>query len=144
MPVDLEFIHRGVGLLYLCDDPLTGREMSEANERLLASPEEVRGVRFALVDMRRITALEASTDELRAFAEQDRRIAAFASTGLLVAVVAEQLLAYGLTRMWEAFAIEIGWETQAFRAGAAAEAWIRTRLKEKFDIELATESKLLP
>ncbi|MFI5143588.1 MAG: hypothetical protein ACHQHM_06140 [Thermoanaerobaculales bacterium] len=144
MPIDLEFVHHGVGVLYLCHDALTGGELSEANERLLASPDQVRGLRFALVDLRRVTSLEATTDELRSFATQDRRIAAYASTGLLVAVVAEELLGYGLTRMWQAFADGIGWETEVFRSGAAAEAWVRVTLKEKFDVELTTESKLLP
>ena len=144
MPVDLEFIHGGAGVLLLCRDVVRGREMNEANELLLGSADRIRDLRFALVDMRRATSVEASTDEIRFFAYQDRRIAAVTPSGLLVAVVAEQPLAYGLARMWEAFADEIAWETQAFWSGAAAETWLRMRVKEKFKVELAVESKLLP
>lgn len=143
MPVELAFVHGGIGVLYACRGVVTGREFMDANELLIAAPEQARKLRFGLVDLHRSEALEVSTDELRVIAEQDYRLAAAGRPGTLVAVIADRTLAYGLARMWEAFAGATEWETKSFRSGTPAEAWIRRRVKEKFGIELAAEPRLV-
>jgi hypothetical protein len=61
----------------------------------------------------------------------------YAVPGLLVAVVAERNVVFGLTRMWEVFVEGIGWEIKIFPSMAEAQSWIRTRAKEKFQLELS-------
>jgi hypothetical protein len=61
----------------------------------------------------------------------------FAVPRLMVALVAEQNVVFAPTRMREAFIEGIGWETKIFPSMAEAQSWIRTRAKEKFQLELS-------
>ena len=67
---------------------------------------------------------------------QDRQIASYAVSGLLVALVAKRNTVFALARMWEAFIEGIGWETKIFPSLAEAQHWVRSRVKEKFQLDL--------
>jgi hypothetical protein len=77
-----------------------------------------------------------SPSEIDGIVLQDRQIASYAVSGLLVALVAEQNVVFALARMWEAFIEEIGWETKISPSMAEAQEWVRIRVKEKFQLEL--------
>jgi hypothetical protein len=77
-----------------------------------------------------------SPSEMDSIVLQDRQIASYAVPGLLVALVAERDVVFALARMWEAFIEGIGWEAKIFPSMAEAQDWIRTRVKEKFQLEL--------
>jgi hypothetical protein len=72
---------------------------------------------------------------------QNATIAANAVPGVLLAVASPRDHGYALTRMWEALVERVGWETMTFRSVADAESWIRTRLRQKFGIDLAGPAK---
>lgn len=52
----------------------------------------------------------------------------------VIAIIADQDLIYGLSRMFQVLAEETGWEIEIFRLRDDAEAWIKKRVKEKFGI----------
>jgi len=50
MPIQLEFSHGGLGVIYRCEGVLGLQHFSVANDRLLASPERMRKLKHALID----------------------------------------------------------------------------------------------
>jgi hypothetical protein len=77
-----------------------------------------------------------SPSEMDGIVLQDRQIASYAVPGLLVALVAERNTVFALARMWEAFIEGIGWETKIFPSLAEAQDWVRSRVKEKYQLDL--------
>jgi hypothetical protein len=137
MPIQLEFTDDGAGVIYRCKGALGLQHFSIANDRLLASPDRIRKLKYILADTASMEAQVFSPSEMDGIVWQDRQIASYAVSGLLVAVVAERNVVFGLARMWEAFIEGIGWETRIFPSIAEAQSWIRTRAKEKFHLELS-------
>ena len=77
-----------------------------------------------------------SPSEMDGIVLQDLQIASYAVPGLLVALVAERNVVFALARMWEAFIEGISWETKIFPSIAEAQDWVRTRVKDKFKLDL--------
>ena len=128
MPVSIVLLDDGEGILYLCEGALRGPEIIRANQELLASPGQRRGRRYGLVDFSAAASVEISTSELRILAEQDARLAREAKIPILLAVVAPDDLGYGLARMWQAFAQDIGWSAEVFRERSTAQRWLQDSL----------------
>jgi hypothetical protein len=136
MPIQLEFLDEGLGVIYRCKGVLGLQHFSVANDRLLASPGLIRKLKYVLVDAASMEAQFFSPSEMDGIVLQDRQIASYAVPGLLVALVAEQNVVFALARMWEAFIEGIGWETKIFPSMVEAQDWVRIRVKEKFQLEL--------
>jgi hypothetical protein len=136
MPVQLEFVHEGLGVIYRCEGTLGLQHFSVANDRLLASPEQIRKLKYALIDAVSMEPTYFSPSEMDDIVLQDRQIASYAVPGLLVALVADRNVVFALARMWEAFIEGIGWETKIFPTISEAQDWVRIRVKEKFHLDL--------
>jgi hypothetical protein len=136
MPIQLEFSHEGLGVIYRCEGVLGQQHFSVANDRLLASPERMRKLKYALIDAASMEPTIFSPSEMDSIVLQDRQIASYAAPGLLVAVVVERNVVFALARMWEAFIEGIGWETKIFPSITEAQDWVRIRVKEKFHLDI--------
>jgi hypothetical protein len=136
MPIQLEFVHDGLGVIYRCEGTLGLQHFSIANDRLLTSPERMRKLKYALIDAVSMEPTIFSPSEMESIVLQDRQIASYAAPGLLVAVVAERNVVFALARMWEAFIEGIGWETKIFPSITEAQDWVRIRVKEKFHLDI--------
>jgi hypothetical protein len=136
MPIRLEFLHEGLGIVYRCEGVVGLQHFSVANDRVLASPDRIRKLKYVLVDAASMEPQFFSPSEMDGIVLQDRQIASYAVPGLLVALIAERSVVFALARMWEAFIEGIGWETNIFPSMAEAQEWIRTRVRDKFQLEL--------
>jgi hypothetical protein len=136
MPIQLEFLHEGLGVIYRCEETLGVQHFSVANEQLLAYPDRIRKLKYAVVDAASMEPTFFSPSEMDGIVLQDRQIASYAVPGLLVALVAEQNVVFALARMWEAFIEGIGWETKIFPSITEAQDWVRIRVKEKFHLDI--------
>ena len=136
MPIQLEFLHEGLGVIYRCEGALGLQHFAVANDRLLASPERMRKLKYVLADTASMEPTIVSPSEMDSIVLQDRQIASYAAPGLLVAVVAERNVVFALARMWEAFIEGIGWETKIFPSITEAQDWVRIRVKEKFHLDI--------
>ena len=136
MPIQLEFVHDGLGVIYRCRGTLGLQHFSVANDQLLAAPERMRKLKYALIDAVSVEPTIFSPSEMESIVLQDRQIASYAAPGLLVALVAERNVVFALARMWEVFIEGIGWETKIFPSIAEAQDWVRIRVKEKFHLDI--------
>ena len=128
MPALNEFVENGRGVVFHGAGELTGREVIEVKEQLAADEERVRPLEFALVLLVEVRAFSITTEEVRAVAAIDHRIARLAPH-LTVGIVAPRDHDFGVARMWEVLADVPGWTTQVFRERGEAEAWIQSSLR---------------
>ncbi len=136
MPIELEFPHDGMGVIYRCEGKLSPDHFSYANNRLLEHPERIRKLKYAIVDASSMEPFYFPPSEMERIVQQDRQIASLAVHGLIVALVATQYTVLGLTRMWEAFVAGIDWNTRSFLSLTEAQTWVRVTVKEQFDVDL--------
>ena len=140
MPLTIEGRQDGVGIIYHCYGDMTIDDFFQAGIGFLAYPEEIKKWRYAIVDLTSAGNIEISSDEIRSVVEQNKRIAAIAHAGVILAVAAPRDLGFGLSRMWEILMEQIGWETMTFRCRDEADDWVRHRLKQKFDLDIPLAS----
>jgi hypothetical protein len=127
MPIEVEVLQDGAGMLLICRGKITGKEKIEIMERLLASPESVSGLRYIVIDQAD-AALDLSPQDLRILAGQARRLAQIAPATVVAAIIAPREVDYGMARMWQVFVEETGWETMVFRSIDEADSWLREKV----------------
>jgi hypothetical protein len=136
MPIDIRVLHNGMGILYLCHGTVNGKDFIDANNRLLSSNNCLKQVRYGLIDETAIDDIRISESEMLTITAQDKKIAAFVSSGVVVAIIAKDDLAFQLARMWESFVEHTGWETMTFRVRWKAERWIIEKVQANFGVDL--------
>jgi hypothetical protein len=140
MPISIEGRQDGAGVVYHCHGDVTIDDFFRAGIGFLAYPEAVKKWRYAIIDLTSVGNMQINSDDIRAVVEQNKRIAAIALSGAILAVASPKDLGYGLSRMWEVQMEQIGWETMTFRTRSEAEAWVRQRAKEKFNLDIPLAS----
>ncbi len=142
MPIDIRILHNGRGILYLCHGTVNGKDFIDANNRLLRSRDRLKQVRYGIVDVTEIDDIQISESELLTITAQDKKMAAFVLSGVVVAVIANDDLALRLARLWESFVEYTGWETMTFTMKWKARSWIIEKVKANFGIDLIFDNGL--
>jgi len=140
MPIDIQILHNGMGILYLCHGAVIGRDFIDVNNRILAFNDYLKQVRYGLVDMTATDDVQISESELLSITAQDKKIAAVVPSASVVAVVAKDDYALRIAHMWESFIEHTGWETMTFRVRWKAESWIIEKVKTNFGIDLVFDN----
>ena len=136
MPIDIKFLHDGVGILYLCHGTVTGKDFIEANKQILTFNEHLKQVKYGLIDETAIDDIHISESERVMITAQNKKIASLVAPGAVVAVMSKSDVAFGLALMWESFIEHTGWETMTFRTRWKAESWIKEKVKANFGMDL--------
>ena len=140
MPIQIEVVQEGAGVIYDCRGAVTISDFYQATKSFLATPEEVKKWRYTIIDLTFADSMDIDYREIETVVALDRQLAAFAIPGVLLAVASPSDLGYGLARMWEAIVDGIGWETRVFRSRSEAECWVKERAKKKFGFDVANPS----
>ena len=93
-----------------------------------------RPILYSFFDFNGVTAVNISTDQVRAAANLTLRGPTYQSISRVVAIYAKDDLPFALARMWEVLVNQSGWETYVFRERSDALAWMGQRVSEKFGI----------
>ena len=128
MPLELHFERNGAGAIVTGNGLVRGDEFIAINARMYA-PDNLRGLRYQLIDLTQVERQETTTAQLQICAEQDRR-AAEQNPNLIVAVAGPDDLSFGLSRMWEGFVSDAPLRTRVFRSVPEARTWIESMLFE--------------
>ena len=108
--------------------------LSVLRDHLTADKEKFKRYRYSLSDYTAVTKVEVSADDVRLIA----KLSVYASNlnpELVVAIVADRDVSYGLSRLWQLSTDESEWEILVFRSRDDAEAWLRERCRERFGID---------
>ena len=139
MPFEIIDLDEGRGTTMLGSGIFTGEEYIDALERhLLQDKEKFKKYRYSLFDITAVTEMTAFPSGTIHLAVDMCKQAAQINPDVVVAIVADKDLPFGLSRMYEILMNETGWEIMIFKARDAAETWIKEKAKEKFGIENLT------
>jgi len=134
MPIEIKDVDGGRGNVITASGFLRDEEYIETLKRHLSQDKEkFKKYRYSLADYRAVTEVEISTPAIQLVASLCKA-AAFVNPDVVVAVVAESDLKFGLSRMWEMLCEGIPWETSVFKSYEDAEKWIAERVKDKWNI----------
>jgi hypothetical protein len=134
LPVRL--LRNNKGVVFSCQGRVTATEMAEVKSALLARPSAIGSCLFGIVDHTDAERVEYTTADLHRLARLDHALAPYTRQGIAVAIVAPRDLEFGLSRMWQAFVQDNGWDTMVFRNRMHAEEWIRERVSHNFKADL--------
>lgn len=143
MPVAIASMDNGLGVLFTCTGTVSGSEFIEFNNRLAASAKKRNNTaRYCIIDYSGAEKVMLSSSDVEEISSQDKELAGY-FPDFIVAIIAVKDLEYGVSRMWETF-IELHdllWETMVFKNRVDAEVWIRQKMSEKFNIDVAVTPK---
>ena len=126
MPLNANFLQGGMGVEYVSSGTLTGGEIIEANEKLYTR-ENLQKLRYKIIDRTACEEYRVTPDEIKIIADQDKT-AAQINRKIIIVLVCTTPLQHGMTRMWQAYAEETGFETEIFSTRASADEWLCDRL----------------
>ena len=124
MPVRIHYREDGIGLELTASGVLTGHEVFEMNKELY-SGELLKRQRYQLVDCLDVGEFLVTPGQARKLAEQDLA-AAKMNPDMVIAVIADNDLGFGMSRMWESFVDRGTLRTRVFRDRESAEEWLES------------------
>ena len=127
MPVETVYLDDG-GVLLKGTGIVTGGELIAFNEGIYETPAKTKAIRYQLCDFMEVERFAVSGADIQRIVVQDREAAAI-HPDMLIVVVGEQNVIYGLARMWELYVAET-LETHVFRTVEEAQKWLWEQLKE--------------
>jgi len=134
MPITVNHLDNGTGVLYVGKASITVRDVLEARNCVVGFPEKAKQYRYGLIDYSQVDDMDISNRDLDLLVAQHKKDAAQAP-GMFVALVGSRNIVYGLARMWASYMHDSGWETHVFRTREEAEAWIRERIRDKHGVD---------
>ena len=128
MAIEIQYTQDNIGVIFCAVGRVTGEEVITHQKRIYAR-EDFVDLRYWIVDRSRCTEYEVSSDAVRQIADMDNE-AAKKNPHLLMALVSESDLQFGVSRMYEALIDRNGFKTMSFRDRASAEVWIKNELSK--------------
>ena len=132
MPYETLYVDSGRGIHKIGSGLVTSAEIIQSGVHEANNPERISKFKYALIDFSQTTDLQMTPDGVKQLVEVNRK-SARVTQGVFVAVVAPSPLAYGLSRMWQIFAEDMGWNAHVFNTRMDALAWLRKQLKAADD-----------
>jgi hypothetical protein len=128
MPIQIKYIDGGVGVEFIGSGVVTGADIIAANKEIYRN-ENFSKQRYKIVDRTNCKKYQASKEEIKIIAEQDK-VAAKTNPNIIIAFISTSPLQYGISRMYQAYAGENGYLSEIFRDRKSAEKWIEEQLKK--------------
>ncbi len=135
MPIELEVLDGGTGLVRKLRGHVTSKELISSIAGFVASDEDVRRVRYTVFDSSEVESMDdVSSEDIRAIAEVNKRTAQV-NPNVLVAHISPKDVVYGLSRMWQMLleVTDVPWKTQVFRSREEVASWLKESLGNASD-----------
>lgn len=134
MAIDLKRTEDQCGVIITYSDFLSDDEYKRKMLDHFAEDIEIfSSYRYSISDFLALDKLDVTTDTIALIARHAEQ-AARRNPDVVIALVANQDLVFGLSRMWASMAMDLPWEINTFRNREDADAWVREQLKARFDI----------
>ncbi len=126
----------GDGLHIACSGTLDGAQFLEYRKAQVALFPNLGHWYFGIVDLTEVQQVNIAPADFDGLIELDRGLARRMRPGFCGAIIARSEIAFGMSRMYQAYLDAIGWETRVFRERDPAEAWLRQQVRARFGVEL--------
>ena len=135
MPITVIDLDGGQGVLIRGDDHVTAEEYHDQIIAHLSKPSErLQAYLYTISDFTNVTGFEINLAYIRKVALKSIHVAKI-NPHVIVAIATNKPVFYSLARMWVGLARMTGWIMQVFRNRDDLDKWMRSKLKEKFDID---------
>ena len=104
MLTSIDYIEDG-GIIIRVEGLISGNEIKKANDIIYESPDKIKKIKYQICDLTIASDFSASESDIRAISNQDKK-ASEINPNMLIAVVGEKDVIFGLARMWEAFSYD--------------------------------------
>ena len=128
MTIEVNYTEDRIGLIFRAVGKVTGQDIIEAQRAIYDRASFVH-LRYWIVDRSQCTEYAVTAEDVARIAAMDNE-AAKRNPHLLIALVSESDLQFGISRMYEAHIDENGFKAMSFRDRAAAERWVRSELRK--------------
>ncbi len=126
MPIEIQYTDDNIGVNFFAVGEVTGKDIIESEKKIFQSKGFVN-LRYWIVDRSQCTKYEVSSDDVKKIAALDND-AAKRNPNLIMALISETNHQFGMSRMYEAYINEAGFQTMTFRDRDTAEKWIKNEL----------------
>jgi hypothetical protein len=126
MPVQISFIEGGLGIEFISSGIVTGSEIIQANEKIYTR-EILPRLKYKIIDRTNCTEYNVTTQDIQIIASQDRK-ASQINPNIIIALISTTPLQHGMSRMWEAYVDETGFQMAIFKDRKSADKWLRNKL----------------
>jgi len=126
MPYKSRYVDGGKGVHKTGYGVLTSDDLIQSARRQ-AGDERAKKLKYGLADFSQVIELRLTPDTIERWIEQNRKLAAL-TPGAFVAIVAPSPMVYGMSRLWQSHAADIGWNSLVFRERHDAILWLRKQL----------------
>ncbi len=123
MPFDIKYLNDGSGIELSGYGTLAGTDLIRANQDLYLEMHTSQ-VRYHLIDFSSVTHFAVSPEDAHCCARQDLKAAAMNPT-IIIAIVAPTKLAFGISRIWDAYMEASGLKRGIFTNRIEAMQWLR-------------------
>ena len=130
MPMRIEELDDGRGVQVVGSGDLGDREYYGAVAAHLGA-EDVGKYRYSFADFTAVDSAHVTSHSVQRVA--DLAVGAErVRSDIVIALVADHDLTFGLSRMWQMFAERTGWTIKVFRDRPEAEAWLRDEVAKRW------------
>lgn len=130
MTIEVRYLDNRRGAIMVCSGRLKGSEFISASREIFARDSVAEPLLYILMDGDEASSVDVTADDIRDIAEIDVE-ASRTLPNVLVAVFAQDALAFGLARIWQAYVSESGWTAAIFRNRASAVAWLKREVAKR-------------
>jgi hypothetical protein len=138
MPIFVKITDGGLGFIMKGEGIITGQELLDAVSYRFASEERIKHYVYGISDYTEVTDSQISSAEVKIVAEKDKKVAAI-NPNLVIAIAAPKDVMFGLSRMFQVYAEETGWDITVYRNLEEAQSKIREKIKEKYGQDMKIE-----
>ena len=111
------------GIFLTATGLVTADELFDGMNTLYATPEKISKIRYQLSDFTAVSSWQITTAEIVELAKLDN-LAAQINPTMLIAIAADDGLAYGLSRMWEAYLDSSPLKSHVFKTVEECKTWL--------------------
>jgi hypothetical protein len=111
---------------------VTGKEIEELNNILYETEAKIKNISYQIIDFTGVKNISISNEEVDNISRQDKRACSI-NPDMLIAVISDQDVIYGLARMWEVKSGSSIIQAQVFRRHDEALQWIQLKRKTPVD-----------
>jgi len=122
MPVQINTLQDGIGIEFISSDVVTGKEIIEANKKIYTRENLLR-LKYKIIDRSTCTDYHVTPGEIKIIANQDIE-ASKINKNIVIVLVSPTALQYGMTRMWQVYADDIGFQSKIFKDRESAYEYI--------------------
>lgn len=137
MPLTVTYLDDGRGIVASAEGHLTGAELLDVQSGVNLIDHSTRPVLYTFFDFNNVERVDISTPELQRSAEVAICAHAAGAKRRIVAILAGRDFPFALARMWLVFIEATDWDAMVFRDRSVAVAWVRSRVAERFGVEIA-------